>query len=129
MRHPSGRGVTVDARPLRIELSPAQVAEVMRRVSGSGDISMVLTGFADVGLIWASNPEILDDTRLSRSLLAGIFVMAAMPADGSYVGCSQIARTLAMTSGSAQRYLTTLVAAGLVERDPATRKYRLAHAG
>jgi hypothetical protein len=128
MRHPPSRRMARNARPLTIELSQAQVDEVMHRVSGASDISMVLSGFADAGLVWASNPEILDDTRLSRSLLLGLFVMAAMPADGSYIGCSQIARALAMTSSSAHRYLTTLVAAGLVERDPATRKYRLAHA-
>jgi hypothetical protein len=127
MRQAPTRRAAVNAQPLRIELSQAQVDEVMRRVSVSGDISMVLSGFADAGLIWASNPEILDDTRLSRSLLLGLFVMAAMPADGSYVGCSHIARTLGMTSGSAHRYLSTLVAAGLVARDPTTRKYRLAH--
>ena len=118
----------VNARPLRIELSQAQVDEVMRHASGSGDMSMVLSGIGDAGLIWASNPEILDDTRLSRSLLLGLFVMAAMPADGSYTGCTQIARTLDITSSAAHRYLSTLVAAGLVAREPTTRKYRLAHA-
>jgi hypothetical protein len=128
MRHSPGHRLAVNAPPLTMELSQAQVDEVIRRASSSGDISMVLTGIGDAGLIWASNPEILNDTRLSRSLLLGLFVMAAMPADGSYVGCTQIARTLGTTSGSAHRYLTTLVAVGLVARDPTTRKYRLAHA-
>jgi hypothetical protein len=128
MHHSSSHRMAVNVQSLTIELSQTQVDGVMRRVSGSGDISMVLTGFADAGLIWASNPEMLEDPRLSRSLLLGLFVMAAMPADGSYVGCSQIARTLGMTSSSAHRYLSTLVVAGLVERNPTTRKYRLAHA-
>jgi DNA-binding IclR family transcriptional regulator len=44
------------------------------------------------------------------------------------VGNAQLSKELGMSLSTAHRYLTTLVATGLVERKPTTRKYRLANA-
>lgn len=71
-------------------------------------------------------PSLQTDDRLSHSLLAGLFVLAGVPGDGSYIGIVEIARRLEMNTSTTHRYVTTLLTAGLIERNPHTRKYRLA---
>lgn len=115
-------------RTQSIELSQAQVDRVVREASLSGNMSVLLAGLADLREVLESSPRILEDTRLSRSLLSGLLMLAVLPSDGSYVGNAQLAQRLRMPMSTAHRYVTTLVAAGLVERDPTTRKYRLANA-
>jgi DNA-binding IclR family transcriptional regulator len=67
-----------------------------------------------------------DDTRLSRSLLSGLLVFAAFPADGGSLGNAQVARMLGMNPSTAHRYVSTFLELGMLERDPGTRRYRLA---
>lgn len=71
----------------------------------------------------------MDDRRLSRSLLSGLLVLAALPADGSYVRLVDVARATGMNNSMIHRYVSTLMSVGLVERNPATRRYRLASGG
>ncbi len=65
------------------------------------------------------------EANLSSSLLSGLLVLAAFPADGSSLGNAEVARMMGMNPSTAHRYITTLVVAGLLERDPGTRRYRL----
>ncbi len=74
---------------------------------------------------WAY-PAQMEDRRLSRSLLSGLLVLSCFPADGGYLGIAELARMLGMNTSTTHRYVTTLLAVGLLERDPATRRYRLA---
>jgi IclR helix-turn-helix domain len=128
----SDRGVARSApgpqrSSISIELSQAQLASVLRDASAVGGNSpLVLSGLSGVRDVLASAPEHLDDPRLSRSLLLGLLMLCALPADGSYTGLTVISRTLGMSMSTAHRYASTLLAAGLLERDPATRQYRLA---
>jgi IclR family transcriptional regulator, pca regulon regulatory protein len=89
-------------------------------------MSVLLSGLEDLRTGLAAGPEQLDDSRLSRSLLSGLLILVAFPADGSYMGNAEIADTLGMNTSTAHRYIQTLVAVGVVERDPNTRRYRLA---
>ena len=73
-----------------------------------------------------THPSQMDDPRLSRSLLSGLLVLSCFPLDGSYLGIVQLARILEMNTSTAHRYVATLLAVGLLERDPVTRQYRLA---
>lgn len=73
-----------------------------------------------------SLPAQMEDRRLSRSLLSGLLVLSCFPADGGYLGIAELARMLDMNTSTTHRYVTTLLAVGLLERDPATRRYRLA---
>jgi hypothetical protein len=116
------------AGPITIELSQAQVDRVIRDMSGAGNVSLLLSRLADGHRLRDSSREILSDRRLSRSLLQGLSMLAAMPVDGGCIGNAELADALGMTLSSAHRYVTTLVAAGLVEREPITRKYRIANA-
>ncbi len=74
----------------------------------------------------SAHPAQMEDRRLSRSLLSGLLVLSCFPADGGYLGIAELARMLGMNTSTAHRYVTTLLAVGLLERDSATRRYRLA---
>lgn len=108
-----------------IELSPAQVDRVIRGAAEGGNMSVLLSGLKDVRDVLAREPRQLEDSRLSRSLLAGLLMLASFPTDGSHLGNAEIARMLNMNPSTTHRYVSTLVAVGLLERDPATRRYRL----
>ncbi len=71
-------------------------------------------------------PAHLSDQRLSRSILAGLLVAAYLPSDESYVRVADIARGLGMNASRVHRYLQTLLAVGLIEREVRSRSYRLA---
>ena len=73
-----------------------------------------------------SYAEQMDDRRLSRSLLAGLLVLSCFPADGGSLGIAELSRILDMNTSTTHRYVTTLLTVGLLERDPTTRRYRLA---
>jgi hypothetical protein len=108
-----------------IELSPAQVDRVIRSAAEGGSMSVLLSGLRDVREVLAREPRQMEDSRLSRSLLAGLLMLASFPTDGSYLGNAEIARMLDMNPSTTHRYVSTLVAVGLLERDPSTRRYRL----
>jgi hypothetical protein len=66
-----------------------------------------------------------DNRRLSRSLLSGLLVLSCFPQDGVDLGIKDISQELKLNTSTVHRYVLTLVAAGLLERDPDTRRYRL----
>lgn len=115
-----------------IELSKSQVDQVVRGAGEGGTMSILLSALRDpdwtlaVGSEDWSYPEQMDDRRLSRSLLSGLLVLSCFPADGGYLGIAELARMLDMNTSTTHRYVTTLLAVGLIERDPATRRYRIA---
>jgi hypothetical protein len=116
-RGPCGTGVFS-------ELSALQVDRVVRATADGGSIAVLLSGRSDLSKALAVSLEGLDDRRLSRSLLAGLVMLASFPADGSYLGNAEVARLLDMNQSTAHRYVSTLVAVGLLERHPDTRRYR-----
>lgn len=114
-----------DGSRVTIELSSAQVDRVVREAADGGSMSVLLSGLKDIRAVLAEEPRQLEDSRLSRSLLAGLLMLASFPTDGSYLGNAEIARMLDMNPSTTHRYVSTLVAVGLLERDPTTRRYRL----
>jgi hypothetical protein len=125
----SGRPAAVgghgsSAAPVCIQLSKAQVNHVVRAADGGS--MLLLAGLEDVQGMLVARPEQLEDPRLSGSLLRGMLMLASFPTDRSYLGIAEIARMLDMEPSTVHRYISTLFAVGLLERDPATRRYRLA---
>jgi predicted transcriptional regulator len=116
---------------ITIELSKSQVDKVVRAAGHGGTMSVLLTALKDPSWMLALEsgewvqPAQMEDRRLSRSLLAGLLVLSCFPADGEYLGIAELARTLGMNTSTTHRYVTTLLAVGLLERDAATRRYRL----
>lgn len=132
---PSRRSARTEGEPggdaVLIELSKSQVDQVVRSAGQGGTLSVLLSAVKDPQ--WPlsldseewSYPAQLDDRRLSRSLLSGLLVLSCFPADGGYLGIAELARMLDMNTSTTHRYVTTLLAVGLLERNPGTRKYRL----
>jgi DNA-binding MarR family transcriptional regulator len=120
------------AGAVTIELSKAQVDQVIRAAGQGGTMSVLLSAVRDASWTLAAPsderelPAQMDDRRLSRSLLSGLLVLSCFPPDGGYLGIAELARTLGMNTSTTHRYVTTLLSVGLLERDPGTRRYRLA---
>ncbi len=114
---------------MRIVLSAAQVEQVARAASDGGRMSVLLSGLGDLRAMFAAGGELLENDRLSRSLLCGLLILASLSEGGSQVRVTEFARMLGMNPSTAYRYFSTLVAVGLVQQDPRTRLYRLADAG
>lgn len=117
------------ANSIAVELSPAQIDQVVRAAGDGGALSVLLSGLADFKDVVSQDTDartLMDDPRLSRSLLLGLLVLATLPSDGSYLQLREIVKLMDMNTSTTHRYLSTLVAAGLAERDPMTRQYRLA---
>jgi hypothetical protein len=120
-----------DGQPVSIELSKAQVDQVVRSAGQGGTLSVLLSAVNDPEWPLAldseewSYPAQMEDRRLSRSLLSGLLVLSCFPSDGGYLGIAELARMLDMNTSTTHRYVTTLLAVGLLERNPGTRKYRL----
>jgi hypothetical protein len=124
-RRSEGQDRAATPEKVTLELSAAQVDRVIRSASEGSSMSLLLSGLRDVREILAREPSQMEDNRLSRSLLAGLLMLASFPTDGSYLGNAEIARLLDMNPSTTHRYVSTLVAVGLLERDPSTRRYRL----
>ena len=115
-----------------IELSKSQVDQVVRSAGQGGTMSVLLSALRDPQWTLALDsdewayPAQMEDRRLSRSLLSGLLVLSCFPPEDGYLGVVELAGMLDMNTSTTHRYVTTLLAVGLLERDPATRKYRLA---
>jgi DNA-binding MarR family transcriptional regulator len=107
-----------------IELSKAQINRVVREAAQDA------AGMADVRMLDQLGLDAfnmrLDDVRFSRSLLRGLMVLAAFPADGSDRAVTDVAKQLGMGISTTHRYAATFVEVGLLERDPVSRRYRRA---
>jgi hypothetical protein len=63
--------------------------------------------------------------RLSRSLMRGLVLLAAFEPGGRDRGIVELAGELGFSPSTAHRYARTLVALGVLEHSPVTRRYRL----
>lgn len=131
-RRPSPKDDPTAGETVQIELTKAQLDHVIRAAGQGGTMSVLLSALRDPA--WklsldaeqSAYPSQMDDRRLSRSLLSGLLVLSCFPHDGGYLGIAELARMLDMNTSTTHRYVTTLLAVGLLERDPATRRYRIA---
>jgi hypothetical protein len=108
---------------ITITLSKTQVKQVMRGATDEEGLTRLLGGIGALKL--TSYKEHLDDERFSRSLLRGLMVLASFPSDGSARRVTDVAKQLGLGASTTHRYAITLVELGLLERDPASRHYRL----
>jgi hypothetical protein len=112
---------TSSARVL-IELSSAQIDQVARAAMSQRPAIPLLPRITCVPV--HIDPRWREDIKLSQSLLNGLMILASLPEDGSPVGNNEVALLVDLTPSTAHRYLRTLLAVGLIDRDPYTRKYR-----
>lgn len=52
-------------------------------------------------------------------------MLATFPSDGDSLAVTDVASRLGMSPSTTHRYMTTLLAVGLLEQDPRNRRYRL----
>lgn len=112
-------------RGITIQLTSTQIERVVRRATDAEGVSSLLRGLADRGTSAPQFRALTESPRLSRSLLLGLLVLASFPTDGTPAAVTDIAEQLDMSASTTHRYLTTLLAVGLLEQDPRTRRYRV----
>jgi IclR-like helix-turn-helix domain-containing protein len=120
-------------RLVSITLSRSQVSHVMSAVLGGRlepglSPSGIGPNLHDGHIRQALNDHyrsLQGNRRLSRSLLAGLLVLSCFSPNGPELGIKEISEQLELNSSTVHRYVATLLAAGLLERDPDTRRYRL----
>jgi hypothetical protein len=115
-----------------LELTDAQVEDVIRatREARGPSLSLLLSGLVTEQAISDGSLEErygaeLESGRLSHSLFRGLLILALFIAGGEGRGVVEVARELHLSPSTTHRYMSTLVAFGLLTQDPATRKYRL----
>jgi DNA-binding MarR family transcriptional regulator len=111
---------------ISIELTRSQIDRVTREASSGDGVSGLLRDLAEGGTLEARYEALSDSPRLSRSLLLGLLVLASFPTDGSSLAVTDVAGRLGMSPSTTHRYMTTLLAVGLLEQDPRTRRYMMA---
>lgn len=110
--------------PITIELTRTQIDRIVRSTSSRDFASDLIRGLTE-GHTPTRNFEALSESpRLSRSLLLGLLVLACFPPDGTPVAVTEVAERLGMSASTTHRYMTTLLAVGLLEQDSRTRRYR-----
>jgi len=123
-------GVDRPAEPVIIELSHVQVRHVVAAACGEDIITAMLSELERLRDVADAGPRRITDRqvdrRYTRSLLFGLVVLYAFPRDGALIGLIELARKLDKNPSTVHRYLITLLAVGLIEHDPASRRYRLA---
>jgi hypothetical protein len=129
----SGRESARGEPLVAITLSRNQVDHVMRATLGNDaapNLSGLVAGTGFHGshardMLGLRYRDLQTNRRLSRSLLAGLLVLSCFPPEGMDIGIKDISEQLELNTSTVHRYVLTLVAAGLLERDPDTRRYRL----
>jgi DNA-binding MarR family transcriptional regulator len=116
-------------RGITIELTGAQVDRVVRDAGQEEGLSGLLRDLDADGSLAARYEALADSPRLSRSLMLGLLVFAAFPRDGGTLAVTDVASRLGMSPSTTHRYMSTLLAVGLLEQDPRSRRYRRAREG
>lgn len=106
-----------------ITLSPRQVEQIVRAVEpdrAPGFTTLIMDLLNRV-----ENTPAYADRRLSRALMRGLAVLACFGPEHETLGLMEIAEHLGLNGSTIHRYVMTLVAVGLLEQSPETRKYSL----
>jgi hypothetical protein len=123
----------VDDLPVYLRLTAEQVESIVRTAQGGDAASLaaslsgrvVRRGIPPIA-VWEERAQgETVESRFSFSLVRGLLLLASL-ADGQPARLTDLAAELNLSPGTARTYVRTLLIAGLVEKDPGTRLYRLA---
>lgn len=117
---------------IMVPISLGQALRVVQQVLESNDpgaslvrLLLALSGGDRVRLTeLAADPE-FQDSKSSQTLLTGLLILSVF-SDGDDRRVNGVAEELDMVPSTVIRYLRTWVVIGVLEQDPATRRYRLA---
>jgi hypothetical protein len=131
-RHSAGTVGRAREELVSLELTQAQVEAIVRATADSHgpSLNLLLSGLITEQAISEGSLEDkyyaeLESGRLSHSLFRGLLILALFISGEEGRGVVEVARQLGLSPSTTHRYMTTLVAFGLLVQDPATRKYRL----
>jgi hypothetical protein len=126
------RGASTRDGLVSLELTTAQVEGVVRATADARgpSLNLLLSGLIAEQAISESSLEErywveLESGRLSHSLFRGLLILALFISGEEGRGVVEVARQLGLSPSTTHRYISTLVAFGLLVQDPSTRKYRL----
>jgi IclR helix-turn-helix domain len=128
----AGGGVRARDGLVCVELTSTQVEGIVRATADAHgpSLNLLLSGLIAEQAISESSLEQrywaeLESGRLSHSLFRGLLILALFISGEEGRGVVDVARQLGLSPSTTHRYITTLVAFGLLVQDPSTRKYRL----
>jgi hypothetical protein len=131
-RHSVGTVTRSPEELVSLELTQAQVEAILRATADAHgpSLNLLLSGLITEQAISEGSLEDkyyaeLESGRLSHSLFRGLLILALFISGEEGRGVVEVARQLGLSPSTTHRYMTTLVAFGLLVQDPATRKYRL----
>jgi hypothetical protein len=112
---------------ITLRLTDSQVAHICAAVGLLAPTEEALGGLGDdatsrLSALLASLPGVAEH-KLSQSFVRGLFVLTALPSDGHAIGIVDLATSLEMSPSTVHRYVATLIAVGLAERNERTREY------
>jgi len=119
-RGSGGSGVT-------LTLTDSQVTRVLAIVGEGlpgGSLIPLARGGKDAWRERVRQLESANDPGMSQSLLRGLLVLACFR-DGSWLKIKDVADATGASMSRTHRYVTTLLAAGVLEQEPHKRLYRL----
>ncbi len=116
------RELAISADAISLALTPVQVAQVIEAAASGAGRPPLLAGLEHPRELTTS--PLLNDPKISKSLLLGLVVLVSFPSDGSERANKDIALELGLAASTTHRYIHTLVAAGLLEQNSLTRRYR-----
>ena len=111
-----------------ISLTDAQLAQVMRETTSVGSLTRLLGDADDAHRLRQVVAPLYDDPRYSRSTLRALTVLGAFTKDGIERDLKHVAEEVELSPSTTHRYISTWVMLGLLEQDPASRRYRRAPA-
>ncbi len=111
-------------RDVTITLTDSQVARVVREASGGGLLAGLLAGLSDLNELQEAVRPLLDDETYSRSAFRTVLTLAAFPVDGSDRALTEATVELGYPAATTHREVRSLLALGLLEQDPHSRRYR-----
>jgi IclR helix-turn-helix domain len=120
-----------DEESVSINLAQEQIDEIARQMIRQGSMPWWTDGFEqrDDTIAQVASGPLLEDRRLSRSVLIGLLILACFIPAGTERRLTDVAHMLNLPASSIHRYVRTLVAVGLLEQALITREYRLAVGG
>lgn len=130
-RDPDGEAGDEGEGEVVLVLSAAQVEHVLAVATGDAGVSGVL--FSQLGGLGRrvsrllADPEV--DQHLSRSTLVALGILASFSPAGWERSVNEVADEAGFKRSTVHRYVSTLLAAGLLEQNPRTREYRIAGTG
>jgi hypothetical protein len=112
-------------REVAVMLSAAQVQAVVQQATGPAALGQLFaTALDEPEALTSFLRTLLEDGSHSQSVLRALIILASFPADGTERELTTVAGEVGLASGTTHRYLHTWTAAGLLERDAVSRRYR-----